>query len=374
MRIPHAPVRALGLAACAVLLASCHHGATRPAPAGPWEEVAVVRAPDRGAFMGLAFTAGRGLIVGAGFSGPTYTPVYTPFAALLQTSGVWAPADGLPAPAGSFLTAAGIAPGGRFVAAGVAALPVPGFILEERDGWSRHDVPFGGLAFAASGDTLRFAGAAAGNGQIRASIYPDIRTTETLPFPTAVNEHGLHDIAAGNGVWAACGFDDGGDGSPEEPNSVLFRNAGSGWERLDVPCGGCSDREFDAVAVDANGVILLGGSITNFAGGAHDYTAFLLMRSVSGAWVEIALPQATALESVNDILLARNGDAYLACGQETASIVRWPSGRGLEREAAIDSARVWRMAEASDGTVWAVGTVQRGEIPDTRPALWKRSG
>jgi hypothetical protein len=204
------------------------------------------------------------------------------------------------------------------------------------------------------------------------STAADVWTPESLPFPANRNERGLEGIAARNGLWVACGFDDGAEGTPESPSRVLFLNRGSGWDRIAVPCGGCSNREFGAVAVSAPGGILLGGSITNFAGGADEYTAFLLLRSVAGDWAEIVLPDPEALERVNDILIAADGTLYLACGMETGFLLRWPPGRGIEREAAIPSARIRRLAQAPDGTIWAAGSLQSGENGEARPAVWRR--
>ena len=115
------------------------------------------------------------------------------------------------------------------------------------------------------------------------------------------------------------------------------------------------------MAVSAPGGILLGGAITNFAGGADEYTAFLLLRSVAGDWAEIVLPDPEALERVNDILIAADGTLYLACGMETGFILRWPSGEGIEREAAIPSARIRRLAQAPDGRSGPRERSARGE-------------
>jgi len=135
---------------------------------------------------------------------------------------------------------------------------------------------------------------------------------------------------------------------------------------------GCTNWEFQSVAVSDEGGIVLGGSITNFAGGANEYTAFLLLRSAGGDWAEIVLPAAQELMTVNDILFARDGVAYLACGRESAFILRWPPGGSVTRDAAFASARINRLAEAPDGSISAAGAHLTNVGDVDRPAIWVR--
>lgn len=362
----------IGLLGVAVLLLSCGDDSTRPEPMGSWEEAILDDAPAGGAILDIAFTSTRGLAVGSVASGAAPDRTYTPLVFSRQVDGMWAPEPGLPLPHAGMLTAAGMTPSGLAVVAGLETPSGSGFILDERGGWSRHEVSFGGIAFASSGDTLRFGGAAAGTAQVRVSRAADVWTPESLPYPSVGGEHGLEDLAARNGHWVACGFDDGAEGTPESPNSVLFRDNGSGWERIEVACGGCSNREFQSVAVHTGGGLFLGGSITEFGGGANDYTAFLMLRTADGDWVEIVLPAPTELRTINDILLARDGDVYMACGMDSTVILRWPAGGSIERDALIASARVTRLAEAPDGSIWAAGARLDDEGEVARPAIWKR--
>jgi hypothetical protein len=362
----------IALLASVALLASCENDSSRPDPAGPWDEVALIDAPQGTAFLDIALSETRGLAAGATAAGVAPHQTFTPFIASRQTDGAWAPASGIPLPSDGILTVVGMTPAGEAIVAGVDATSGTGFILDERGGWSRHDGAFGALAFAASGNMLRLAGSAAANQHVRVSTSADVWTPESLPFPAGAGERGIQDIAARNGHWAACGFDDAGDGSAEFPNRVLFVDDGAGWERIDAGCGGCSNREFEAVAVSASGGILLGGSITDFAGGASVYTASLLLRSTGGDWVEIVLPAADELEAVNDILLAADGTTYLACGREDGHILRWPVGGAAAREATFYSARINRLAESPDGSIWAAGAWLTAEGDVERPAIWKR--
>jgi hypothetical protein len=364
----------IALLASAALFASCENDASRPDPAGPWDDVALIDAPQGSAFLDIAFSATRGLAAGATAAGVAPHQTFTPFLASRQADGAWAPASGVPLPSNGILTVVGMAPAGEAIVAGADATSGVGFILDERGGWSRHDGAFGALAFAASGNTLRLGGSAAANQQVRISTSADVWTPESLPYPVGAGERGIQDIAARNSHWAACGFDDAGDGSPESPSRVLFADDGAGWERIDAGCGGCSNREFEAVAVGASGAILLGGSITDFSGGASVYTASLLLRSTGGDWVEIVLPRADEIEAVNDILLATDGTTYLACGREAGYILRWPVGGTAAREATFSSARINRLAEAPDGSIWAAGAWLTAEGDVERPAIWKRGG
>jgi hypothetical protein len=83
-----------------------------------------------------------------------------------------------------------------------------------------------------------------------------------VPTPGDPHEKGITDLVADvDGIWA-CGWDDGGDGSADQPYRLLLRNTGSGWELRSTPCGGCSNRPFEALAVNASGALFLGGAIT----------------------------------------------------------------------------------------------------------------
>jgi hypothetical protein len=284
----------------------------------------------------------------------------------------WARPAGVPLPTRALLSAAGFAPSGEALVAGADYDTQTGFILDERGGWSRHDFAFGGVSFATAPEIVRVAGYASNNNVVMKSSAPDVWIPESIPFPGPVNEHGIKDICVGDGVFYACGFDDGGDGSPEFPHQVLFQSdEAGGWVRIEVPCGGCSDREFRAVAITSQGGLLLGGAITNFSGGSPDMYRAFLIHYTGGNWEEIVLPEPGALDRVNDILVTTNGDIYLACGMETGFIVRLPVGGTGEREAAIPAARISALAQSAEA-IWAAGEIFVGTAEASRPGLWKR--
>jgi len=373
-RFDIAPFMLLG---CAAFLASCSDEPTQPTPSSSLVEADLVESPSGGEFLDIAFasTSDRGLAVGSVASGLPPNQTYTPLVAALDPSGAWTADANVASPPTGLLTAVGLTPSGDALIAGVDASLATGFILDERNGWSTVDVAFGGRSFFQSGDTLRVAGAAGSTQQVFISTAPDSWTPEALPYPVGQNERAIVDASAASGTWAACGFDDSGDGSPASPDNVLFLNHGLGWERISVACGGCSNREFRSVVVAPTGGILLGGAITNFAGGANEYTASLALRAVSGDWVEIVLPKPTELKRVNDLLIAHDGTVYMACGMGGSSyLMRWSNSGPITREATLTSARINRLGESADGRIWAAGAVLDAEGNVVRPAIWKRTG
>jgi hypothetical protein len=369
------------LLGCAMFLASCSDEPTQPAPSG-LEEQTLSESPQGGAFLDLAFAGDQGMAVGAIASGTAPNQTFEPFLLSLDSTGTWSPDSSISTPGTGWLTAVdltvvAVSSTSAITNAVIAGVDGSGsgFILDQRNGWSQHNVPLGGLALARYQTTLRLAGTWANNDLVLISTAPDVWTPETLPFPPGLGERGIQDVSARNGVWAACGFDDSGDGTPASPNSVFFVDQGTGWERVSVSCGGCSNWEFRSVAVAETGGILLGGAVTNFAGGANEYTASLLVRSVSGDWAEIVLSKPTELKRVNDILIAHDGTVYLACGMgEMSYLVRVSSGGAITRDATLTSARLNRLAESPDGSIWAAGAVLDGQGNVLHPAIWKRAG
>lgn len=355
---------------CAALLVSCDDEPTQPA-LSDLEEVPL-SASQPGEFWDIAFAGTVGIAVGGTVSGVAPNQTFAPLLVSMEPNGSWAPDSTLSLPASGLLTAAMLTPSGEPIIAGVDFSPETGFILDGRSAGGRVDVAVGGIAFSSSGDTLRLAGASATTEQVLISTTPGSWIPETTPYPTTHGERALQDLSARSGDWVTCGFDDAGDGTPQYPNQVLFLNQGSGWERISISCGGCSAWEFKTVAMSETGGILLGGAFTNFGGGANEYTASLLVRSVSGDWADIVLPSPTQLKRVNDILIAQDGTVYLACGMETSYLMRSSPGQALVKDATLPSARIHRLTESPDGTIWAVGAVLDSQGAVLRPAIWKR--
>ena len=347
-----------------------------PAPEGDtWQEATLEDAPSPGFFSSIAFSGTRGLAVGASPVSRGDYESYSPYMASRTDDDTWTPIEGDYIPPASQLSAVGFTTSGDAVVAGIDYDAPYGFVIDERNGWSRSDLLFGGRAFAASSNVVRAGGAGVGNNAVLRSESPDVWVPESIPFPSSSDERALTDIDAQGGVFVACGFDDGAEGTPESPNSVVFRDSGSGWQRLDAPCGGCTNREFRAVAVTPSGSFFLGGAITDFSSGAPDqYRAFLLLATTAGDWVEIVLPNSGELDRVNDILITDGGDVYLACGMGRGVIIRQGAGTTTVVEAMLDNAEIRGLAESSDGSVWAAGSVTDEDGLTMRPAIWLSDG
>lgn len=375
MRAARRSAIAFILSALVVGLNACSNSSEPTPPTGAWRAVALQGGPARGGLMDIAFSGGRALAVGTAAEGAPPVAAYAPFVAEPGEGGGWRRATPPALPEAGLLTTVGFATGNDAIIAGAdPGPPGQGFVLDERGGWNRIDVSIGALAMATSGGVTRLAGS--GGTALLVSVAADSWSAESLPFPSTTGERGLVDIAARDGVWVACGYDDGAEGTPDSPHAVLFRNGGTGWQRLAVPCGGCSNREFRSVAVSATGGLLLGGAITDYGAGAADASvAFLLVRSASGDWTEIVLPDAGRIDRVNDILVASDGGIYLACGLDGAHcVLRSPSGAPASCELSLEHARIAALGEGPGGILYAVGaTLAPGDSALPAPALWRRS-
>lgn len=357
--------------ASSLLVVSCGEEAEPQVLTDQWEESTIFDAPAHGTFYSMAFSESLGLAAGETIEMTPSATIHSPYLVTRASDDTWSQPAGAPFPPRALISAVGFAPNGGVLMAGVDYDTQSGFILDERGGWSRHNFVFGGRAFASGSGVVRVAGAAAGNNSVLVSRAPDVWIPESLPFPGDGNERALVDISAGDGVLIACGFDDGGKGTPESPNSVVFRNDGGDWERLDAPCGGCTNREFRTVAVTPTGAFFLGGAVTDFSAGAPDpYRAFLLVSSRAGDWTEVVLPEPGKLDRINDILIAKDGDIYLACVVDGSIIVRM-SGTSVS-EAELPAARIAQLAEAPDGSIWAAGAIVDEPSGISRPMIWRR--
>jgi hypothetical protein len=271
-----------------------------------------------------------------------------------------------------------ISAGGRAVAVG-GTTGASLFVSIERPDWTSTSVVSGGGALrdvVELGDGSFLAVGSGGNAGVRASGTLDGTWSQsTVAFPGDPNEKALVSVVEVGGVLYACGFDDGGEGTPEMPFSLMMRDSGTGFELMSRPCTTCSHYEFTTLGHTTGGGVLLGGAITNFGSSdpADYYTAFLALYSPgSDSWTEIVLPEADALDRVNDILLASDGSLYLACGADgSAALVRQPPGglAAVEWMAEGDG-DLRSLAERADGSVLASGSLGSGS--SARPVLLER--
>ncbi len=343
------------LAAVSGLSCSDDNPTSPPTPGGEWVEVMLPAELPEGMLRGIGFTGQRGLAIHLEAAADGYR--------LLQKigGGSWMVA----AAASSSLAlplALDFDASGRAMLAGVDTAGAA-MVVAERPDWMPMTLPplesaLQAMACASDG-FVHAAGRTSGSLiGVRGTIDGDW-TSEVYPSSPASAEKGVADLAGGARSLWACGWDDGAEGTEASPHALVWENTGSGWTRVDSPCGGCSGHEFRAVAIPDEGSLLLGGAITAFSPSSGDSSlAFLYLRPPSPSsvnWPEAKLPRPADLRRVNDILVTSNGDIYLACGDSTAFLVWMPSTGGVVIEYEETGLRLNALSEAADGTIYAVG-------------------
>ena len=117
----------------------------------------------------------------------------------------------------------------------------------------------------------------------------------------------------------------------------------------------------------------MGGGVVG--GSGQSPRAFLMLRSATGAWSDIALPDGDLIGGVNDILPAADGAWYVACGggggAGLATILR-VSGTTATREMTPFQGKVQQMAVDGDGVAHAVGYRSTAGLGLEQPTLWMR--
>jgi hypothetical protein len=177
--------------------------------------------------------------------------------------------------------------------------------------------------------------------------------------PGDPGEKSLVDLTESLDVVYGLGFDDGADGSPEQPFRIVMQYREGAWSMMPSPCGDCAFREFRAIAASPSG-LYVGGAITDFSPEAVDESvAWLMMWSfVAEEWTDVELPSAGDLDRVNDILVSSSGDVFLACGDQAAAIVKMPvAGSGVV-EWEDDGIVLLGLGESGDGTLLACGLIE----------------
>ncbi len=347
--------------------ASCSNDSTTTPPTpefvSPWVEIALPDTLPKSVLMGIAFSGTRGLALGAQGSSQGY---------VLEFNGTsWQPQQ-LPTDVNDFPLAVAMDSAGKGVVVGARSdgggSPV---VFAERPDWTRVDLPmvFGGLQCVAVDASGTFLAAGPGGSTVLAlsGTATGSWTQLSIPLPGDPQEKALVDLASRDGTWAGCGFDDGGQGDENSPFSVVLMNDGTGWDLLPGPgCGACGSREYRAVALNAQGALLLGGAITDFSAGADDeYTAFLALYDPgSESWTEIVLPAPGVLDRVNDILVTSTGDVYLACGLAHQSLIHHePTGKTTVEWSSSEES-ITSLAEDALGNVYAVGVHNERVVGD----------
>jgi len=361
----------LALAVLALSLNNgCEDSPTRTSiPTGSlWSTVSLPDSLATSILSNVAFNGSRGIATGIRSDWTSYV--------LETTGGEWQVVSAADSLLGSYW---GIAfKDGYAIAVGATAAVMP-VAADEQANWHQIEVSatpgvLNAIARATNG-MVHAVGFASPSGLAVRRIGPGSWIDQPTIFPGDPQEKAMVDIAAGpGGVLYACGWDDGGDGTPGKPYQVVMYNdgAGSDWRFLDTPCGGCGNREFKAIAATATGSILLGGTITDFSPGASDeYRAFVTGRNSLGGWVELILPNAGRLDQVNDILVTSSGEIYVACGLTRTYILHVNGVTGWVKEEPIAATgKILALAEGPGGVIVGVGMT--GTEPDFLPWMIMR--
>jgi hypothetical protein len=339
---------------------ACSDDGTGPGSGnGPWEEFALPDSLPPSNLTSIAVRDTRILVLGTTGTGGT-KPDY-----LLETDMFHWNKLSLPVDTDDFLFAVALDASGKGVLVGAnssgGGSPL---VIAERPTWTRVSLPVSShdlreVAVDASSGTFVATGSTGSNFLALSGTATGTWTQLSLPSLGDPQDKSLVDVAYGSGTWAACGFDDGADGTEDSPFSVVLMNDGSGWTLMKgLGCGACGNREYRAVAVNQAGAILLGGAITDFSTGAEDdYVAFLMQYDpVHDKWSEIVLPEAGALDRVDDILVAESGDIYLACGESNAALVRISSAGKPTIEWRGSEVLLEALAQSYRGDILAVGS------------------
>jgi hypothetical protein len=199
------------------------------------------------------------------------------------------------------------------------------------------------------------------------SGFPTVKGSvgAALTFETvAVNgagEAGLVSLVAEAGGVFGVGFDDGADGTPEQPFRIVMHYDGFEWTRLESPCGNCGSYDFRAIEATSN-ALFAGGSIMVRPDGeptapAEEQAWLAVWSFEESGWTTIVLPQPASLVRVNSILAASDGTVWLACGdpESSAWIVRAAPGAAAEIDLEAEGYRLFSLAESADGAIFASG-------------------
>jgi hypothetical protein len=172
---------------------------------------------------------------------------------------------------------------------------------------------------------------------------------------TSAGEKGLVDLAVEDGQVYGVGFDDRGEGTPEQPWRIVSRFDGEEWGAIESPCGSCAGIGFRAVAASA-AELLVGGSIMVDSSAPVTEHAWLASWS-EGEWTTIEVPDADLVQQINDILVASDGTVYFAAGsyESPAYLLSADPGQAPVIEWTRPGIRLWALTETADGRILAAG-------------------
>jgi hypothetical protein len=210
------------------------------------------------------------------------------------------------------------------------------------------------------------AGGRARGGGLWTSTAPGAWTFDDLPL-TGTNDSGFPDVDIRGDRAVACGYDDGAD----TLQVILSRTTTTGWRKIQP--AGPGTRTYFCIALSEAGTIFVGG--IEGAGGMSP-KAFLAQRTADGLWTELLLPDPGRLHGVMDILIARDGSIYLACmgeGDDTTANLIHADTSGVRNEITPFPGGLLQVAEAADGSIYAVGFRRDTQDGTTRGVMLVRS-
>lgn len=332
-------------------------GGSASPPVPRWEEISLDTVLERAAIFSLRASPTRTLAVGTASSGPFV---------LERSNSDWA-LTYLDGNASVFAFDAGFALDGRAVVVG-GAVSGGVRVWAERPDFTPVDLTRSGtLRSVARDNEGDFVATGSGTTSIplaRGSIDGAWVAT-TVPTPGDPQEKALERIVSHPDGLFAVGWDDGGEGTAEMPHALFLHSSGAAWDLVALPCGGCSNVELKALTVLPSGTLVLGGARTEWsAPHAEDRSVATLSfyDPSTLAWTAIVLPEASALDRVNDVVRTSEGSLVLACGRDGgAALAFLPAGGGGSVEWRADEASLYAVVEAHDGSVLAGGFREDGE-------------
>lgn len=176
---------------------------------------------------------------------------------------------------------------------------------------------------------------------------------DVLPL-TGTNDSGFRDVHIRGDRAVACGYDDGAD----TLQVILTRTPSTDWEK--IPAGGPFNATYYCIALSDDGTVFVGG----IAGaGGSEPKAFLSQLTPDGLWADLILPDPELLHGVMDILIADDGDIYLACmgeGDNTQANLVHGGTFGVRKEITPFPGGLLQLGQSADGDIYAVGFRRNG--------------
>lgn len=330
------------------LLAACGDDDDPTDPAPPlWNEVELALTPGTSRLAAVDFTGTQGLALGLVLAagGASYDHEFF----RLQPDGQWLRSDLAGIPAGMISLDLAVDAAGRAALAGYRMTAPHSLVVDYRRPGTDivQQASLGMLTVDCEG-SFAVAGGRSQGGGLWSSTTPGEWNFDDLPL-TGTNDSGFRDVDIRGGRAVACGYDDGAD----TLQVILTRTAATDWTKIEP--AGPFGRTYFCIAQSDAGTIFIGG--IEGAGGISP-KAFLTQRTTDGAWTELVLPDPERLHGVMDILIADDGDIYLACmgeGDDTEANLVHACSCGVKKEITPFPGGLLQVDQSADGMIYAVG-------------------